>query len=188
MSHPQLAHAPSCVLVVIDWQEPFAKAMSERATVAKNITTLLHVAKIIGLPVIVTEQNAEKLGPTSPDLRGTLEELGYYKPINKMAFSCCSVDSFVKSVYDTGRDTLLITGLEGHVCVQQTVLEALNLGYKAHLIRDAVASRRAYDLDLAVEKMRHAGAVISSTEMLSYELLGQAGTPEFKAAAQFLKW
>lgn len=188
MGHPQLAHAPSSILVVIDWQEPFLKAMPERMAVAKQITTLLQLAKVLALPVIVTEQNPEKLGKTAEDLRSILEELGYYRPISKLAFSCCSEDAFVQRVYDTGRDNLLITGIEAHVCVQQTTLEALNLGYKAHVVRDAITGHSQPDLELAMEKMRHAGAIISSTDMLAYELLGQAGTPEFKAASAFLKW
>jgi len=94
----------------------------------------------------------------------------------------------VKRVYDTGRDTLVITGMEGHVCVQQTTLEALNLGYKVHVVQDAVTSRRREDYAAAIEKMRHAGAIITTTEMAAYEWLGTAGTPEFKAAMQWLKW
>lgn len=188
MPHPHLARADASVLVVVDFQEPFAKAMTERATVAKNIVTMVRVAHAAGVPVIVTEQNPEKLGPTTPEVRGVLEELGLYHPIGKMAFSCCQADGFVQKVYDSGRDTLLITGMEGHICVQQTALEAMSLGYKAHVVRDAVTSRRPHDLDAATEKMRHAGAVITTTEMACYELLGAAGTPQFKAAMPFLKW
>ncbi len=188
MPHPHLARAESSVLVVIDFQEPFVKAMAEREAVAQNIGKLARMANVLEVPILVTEQNTERLGPTVPEVREVLEEVAAYHPIDKLAFSCCSVDEFVQRVYDSGRDTLLITGVEGHVCVQQTTLEALNLGYKVHVIRDAVTSRQPHNLELATEKMRHAGAMISSTEMIAYELLGKGGTPQFKAALKFLKW
>jgi nicotinamidase-related amidase len=188
MPHPQLAHAEASVLVVIDFQEPFVKAMAERETVTENIGKLIHLAQVLEIPILVTEQNVERLGPTVPEVREVLEEAGAYRPIDKLAFSCCSVDEFVQQVHDSDRDTLLVTGVEGHICVQQTTLEALNLGYKVHVIRDAVTSRLPHNLELATEKMRHAGAMISSTEMVAYELLGEAGTPQFKSALKFLKW
>ena len=105
-----------------------------------------------------------------------------------MSFSCCGSEDFVQRVYDSGRDTLIITGIETHVCVQQTALDAMTLGYKLHVVSDAVTSRRREDWSAATDKMRHAGAIISTTEMVAYELLGKAGTPEFKAAMAYLKW
>ena len=188
MPHPHIASRESSVLVVVDVQEPFVKAMEEREAVTKNISTLIHVARINEVPVIVTEQTAAKLGPTVPELASVLTELQVYDPIDKQAFSCCASPEFIQRVYDTGRDTLIITGVEGHVCIQQTTLDALNLGYKVHVVSDAVTSRRPHDLDVAMEKLRHAGAIISSTEMIAYEWLGEGGTPQFKAAMQHLKW
>ena len=188
MPHPHLASADSSVLVVVDVQEPFAQAMPDRADLTKQITTLVRVANGIGLPVLVTEQYPEKLGPTVPEIREVLEELGLYSPLGKMTFSCCASEDFVQQVYDSGRDTLIVTGIEAHVCVQQTVLEAMNLGYKVHVVNDAIASRRPEDRAIALEKMRHAGAIVSGVEMIAYELLGRGGTPEFKAAQQYLKW
>ncbi len=188
MPHPHLATAETSALVVIDVQEPFARAMQDRAALAKNITTLVRIAKIVGAPVFVTEQYPEKLGPTVPEIRLALEETGVYQPLGKLAFSCCAADGFVERIYQAKRDTLLLTGMETHVCVQQTALEALSLGYKVHVVSDAVTSRRREDWTLALEKLRHAGAIISGTEMAAYELLGRAGTPQFKAAQEFLKW
>ena len=188
MPHPHIARAEASILVVVDVQEPFTKAMPDREALTGNIATLLHVARINEVPVIVTEQTAAKLGPTVPELASVLTELELYAPIDKQAFSCCASQEFIQRVYDLGRDTLVVVGLEGHVCVQQTTLDALNLGYKVHVVRDAVASRRQHDFDVAMEKLRHAGAIVSSTEMIAYEWLGQAGTPQFKAAMQYLKW
>ena len=188
MPHPHIARAESSILVVVDVQEPFARAMPDRESLTRNITTMMHVARINEVPLIVTEQTAAKLGPTVPELATVLTELEAYDPIDKQAFSCCASEQFIQRVYDMGRDTLILTGVEGHVCIQQTTLDALNLGYSVHVVKDAVASRRPEDFDVAIEKMRLAGAVISSTEMVSYELLGQAGTPKFKAAMQYLKW
>ncbi len=188
MSHPQLARPDSSALVVIDVQEPFAKAMEERERVTRNIATLVQVARITDVPVVVTEQNIERLGPTVPELSAVLSELDLYDPINKVTFSCCSEEAFVQRVYDMGRDTLLLTGLEAHVCVQQTALDAMNLGYKVHVVSDAVTSRHRQDWTVAMDKLRMAGAIVSSTEMLAYELLGRGGTPQFKEAMHYLKW
>ncbi len=188
MPHPHLASAAQSALVVIDVQEPFARAMADREALARNICTLARVAKIAGLPIFVTEQYPEKLGPTVPEIRATLEELGVYQPIAKLAFSCCAADGFLQRLHETRRETLVLTGMEAHVCIQQTALEALTLGYQVHVVSDAVTSRRREDWALAMDKMRHAGAVISGCEMLAYELLGRAGTPEFKAAMPYLKW
>ena len=188
MPHPHLARASNSILVVIDFQEPFARAMVDRQLVANNITTLLHMARIHKLPVLVTEQNNTKLGPTVPELTSTMEQLEVYDPIDKSNFSCCGSEEFLERLYGTGRDTLIMTGLETHVCIQQTALEALDLGFKVHVIRDAVASRHDLDKDTALDKLRHAGAIISTTELASYELLERAGTPEFTAAMKHLKW
>lgn len=188
MPHQDLATAASSALVVVDIQEPFARAMADRERLAGNVVTLIRVAHIAGVPVLVTEQNPEKLGPTVPEIRSVLEELGLYKPVGKLTFSCCAADGFVQQVRKAKRDTLLLTGMEAHVCVQQTALEALTLGYRVHVISDAVTSRRRDDWQVAMAKLRHAGAVISSTEMIAYELLGRAGTPQFKAAIPYLKW
>ena len=162
--------------------------MEDSGPVANNIITLAHVAKIVGVPILVTEQSPEKLGPTIPKLQDPLSKLGVYDPIPKVSFSCCGSEDFVQRVYDSGRDTLIITGIETHVCVQQTALDAMTLGYKLHVVSDAVTSRRREDWSAATDKMRHAGAIISTTEMVAYELLGKAGTPEFKAAMAYLKW
>lgn len=188
MAHPHLARAEASVLLVVDVQEPFARAMADRAALTKNICALAHVAKISEVPLVLTEQNSQKLGPTVPEVASVLTVLGAYSPIDKMSFSCCAADGFVQRLYDLGRDTLIVTGMETHVCVQQTALDALSLGYKVHVVRDAVTSRRREDWETAIDKLRHAGAVITSTEMVAYELIGKAGTPQFKAALQHLKW
>ena len=188
MPHPHLARRESSILVIVDFQEPFAKAMADRDDIAKRIATLTHVAHIVGMPVVVTEQSPEKLGPTVPELQSTLAELDLYDPISKTTFSCCASETFVQRVYDTGRDSLILAGMETHVCVQQTALEAMNLGYKVFIPGDAVTSRHRDDWTAALDKMRHAGAIVTTSEMTAYELLGAAGTPEFKAAMAYLKW
>ena len=188
MPHPHVARSDASILVIVDVQEPFARAMADRERMIANITTLARVARINGAPVIVTEQNAARLGPTVPELASVLKELEVYEPIGKMAFSCCAVEPFVQRVYDSGRDTLVLVGMEAHVCIAQTALDALNMGYRAHVVQDAVTSRHREDFQVAMEKLRHAGAIISTTEMLAYELLGEAGTPQFKQAMQYLKW
>jgi len=183
-----MARPDASILVVIDVQEAFARGMADRDKVTANIATLVRVARINQVPIIVTEQNPSRLGPTVPELSSLLKEMSSYDPIGKMAFSCCAVEPFVQRVYDSGRDTLILVGMEAHVCIAQTALDALNMGYRAHVVQDAVTSHHAGNLSAAMDKLRHAGAIITSTEMVAYELIGEAGTPQFKQAMEYLKW
>lgn len=188
MPHPHIARPDASILVIVDVQEPFARAMGDREKMTSNIATLVRVARINQVPIIVTEQNPSRLGPTVPELSSLLKELSSYDPIGKMVFSCCAVEPFIQRVYDSGRDTLILVGMEAHVCIAQTALDALNMGYRTHVVQDAVTSRHPSDYSTAMEKLRHAGAIITSTEMVAYELIGEAGTPQFKQTMEFLRW
>jgi nicotinamidase-related amidase len=169
------------LLVVIDAQERLVPVINEASKTMGNIVRLVRFARILGLPVVVTEQ--EKLGPTVPEVA---KELMGISPVSKIHFNCFFCDSFKREIEDKKRDTLILAGIEAHICVAQTALYGLSR-YSVHVVSDAIASRTAANHDVAIERMRQAGAVITSVEMLIYELLQQAGTEEFKAALQLVK-
>ncbi|MBI4798160.1 MAG: isochorismatase family protein [Desulfarculus sp.] len=182
MSHKSaLLSREDCVLVVIDVQEKLMRVMSEKDKVAENVLKLVQFAKIIGLPVIFTEQ--EKLGTTLP---GILAEAPGAQPVGKITFDCFANQEFCARLEALKRRTLLLCGVEAHICVAQTALGGLK-DYEVQVVSDAISSRSLHNWVIAVERMRACGAVITSTEMAMYELLRQAGTEEFKATLPLVK-
>jgi isochorismate hydrolase len=171
----------NCVLLVIDVQEKLVPVISDKEKVVENIIRLSHFAHITGIPVILTEQ--EKLGLTLPELK---IQLSAVQAINKVHFNCFYCEEFSDKVKEAGRNTLIITGVEAHICVAQTALYALP-DFNVHVISDAVSSRTTENRSVAIERMKQAGAVISSAEMFIYEILQNAGTEEFKAALKLVK-
>lgn len=161
-------------LVVVDVQEAFRKAVGEFDAVARNAGVLVQGARELGLPIVVTEQYPEGLGQT---VRELAEHLDGVERRAKTAFSACRAEGFDLE----GRDQALVCGIEAHVCVQQTVQDLLDAGVEVHVAADAVSSRTALNRRLGLEKMERSGAWPTSTEMALFELLGEAGTPEFKA-------
>jgi nicotinamidase-related amidase len=169
------------VLVVVDVQQRLAPAIAECDRVVANIVKLLRFARIVGLPVICTEQI--KLGDTVEAIRA---ELGGIAPIQKADFGCFGCGEFVEALRGLGRRTLVLTGIEAHICVLQTALGALP-DYAVHAVADAMSSRAPENRDLALERMRQAGVTVTATEMVMYEVLRRAGTDEFRAVLQLVK-
>lgn len=174
------------LLVVIDVQEKLCVAMDEKVLrkLNKNIGILLETAQELSLPVVVTEQYVKGLGCTLPELK---EKVGDAQFFEKMAFSCCGCDDFVKAVKDSGRTQIIVVGMETHVCVLQTVIELLDAGLNVHLVRDAVMSRDKRNWDTAIGAMTLAGAVPTSTESVLFQLLKVAGTEEFKKLSKLVR-
>ena len=167
-------------LVVVDVQEAFRSAVLEFERVAARAAVLAQAARILGLPVVVTEQYPQGLGDTVTPL---LEHLEGVPRLPKTVFSAARAEGFSLG----GRDQVVVCGIEAHVCVSQTVLDLLGSGTQVHVARDAVSSRSETDLAAGLERMERAGAVLSSVEMALLELVGQAGTPEFKAIQGLIK-
>jgi len=165
------------VLLVVDIQERLAAAMAERERVVANAGHLVAAAQLLGVPVVLTEQYPKGLGPTVPELRGALAAL---PAIEKMTFDCCGEPSFPPALEQTGRSTVIVCGMEAHICVLQTVLGLLATGLSVHVVADAVCSRHPENARTALGLLRQAGAVITCTETVLFQLLGRAGTPEFK--------
>ena len=173
------------VLVVVDVQEKLCVAMNQEvlAMLTKNVGILLEAAKVLGIPVVVTEQYVKGLGPTLPVLREKIDGQAY----EKMTFSCCGDPAFLNRLAGLGRKQVIVTGMETHVCVLQTVLELLERDYRVHLVKDAVMSRRKDNWFSGVETSRNAGATVTSTEAALFQLLRVAGTEEFKTLSKLVR-
>jgi nicotinamidase-related amidase len=178
--------AENCTLVVIDIQQKLLPPIFNKEQLVRNTSLLVRLARILDIPVLVTTQYAKGLGETVPEI---LALVGDTKPIDKLEFSCFGKDSFCSAVKSVpgNRNTMLLCGMETHICVMQTALGALEQGYLVHVASDAVGSRAEWNWKIGLERMRDAGCVISSTEMMMYELLRKSGTAAFKELLQHLK-
>jgi nicotinamidase-related amidase len=174
-----LLHPETTTLVVIDLQEKLLPAIWDRERVVTNVTKLLQLARILKLKTVPTTQYCRGLGPTVPEIASLLDR----EPIDKTSFGCFGDPKITPEL----RGTLLVAGIETHICVCQTVLGALEAGLEVHVAADATSSRTAANAQVGIERMRAAGAVISSTEMAIYELLGRSDREEFKRMLPFLK-
>ena len=172
------------VLVVVDVQEAFRPAVTNFDRVAKNVATLVEGARILDIPVLVTEQYPKGLGETVPEVSRHLDGI---EPIEKVCFSAADSGEFAERLSGTGRDQVLLSGIESHVCVNQTADDLLSTGKEVHVAQDAVSSRTEENRALGLHKMERAGAVITSVETALFELLREAGTPEFKEIQKLVK-
>jgi nicotinamidase-related amidase len=161
-------------LIVVDVQEGFRKAVPDFEKVAKATATLIEGAEAIRIPVVVTEQYPKGLGETVPEVAEHLPE--GMEPIEKVCFSAAEAEGFDLG----GRDQALVCGIETHVCVNQTALDLLGSGVEVHIAADAVGSRFEENKRVGLHKMERAGAELTSVETALFELLGRAGTDEFK--------
>jgi nicotinamidase-related amidase len=177
-------------LVVIDIQEKLVPAIFNRDLLLRNAQLLVRLAAVLDLPVLVSTQYAKGLGQTVADLATPLSELpSPPRTLDKTEFGCFGNPQFCASTraLPGKRTTLLLCGMEAHICVLQTALGALNQGYIVHVAADAIGSRTEQNWKLGIDRMRTAGGVISSTEMMIYELLGGSGTAAFKKMLPHLK-
>ena len=172
------------VLLVVDIQEKLAVVMMEKDKVVRNNLHLIELAKMIGMPVMVTEQYPRGLGATVKDIR---EALPFYRPIEKMTFDCCGQPPFLEELKEHNKRNVVLTGMETHICVLQTCIGLLKGGINVHIVQDAVCSRTKENWKTGVEFMREAGAVVTSTETVLFQLLKVAGTEEFKKISQRIK-
>ena len=178
--------ANPCALVVIDIQEKLLPPIFQKEQLIKNTQLLIRLAGVLRMPVLLTTQYANGLGSTVPEIASLLPET---EAIDKEMFSCFGSEVFCSLLkrLPGNRNTLLLCGMETHICVMQTALGALRDGYLVHVASDAVSSRTEWNWKIGLERMRDAGAVISSTEMMMYELLRSSGVPAFKELLPYLK-
>jgi nicotinamidase-related amidase len=180
--------AQQCALVVIDIQQKLLPPIFQSEQLVRNAQLLIRAAGILKIPAVVSTQYAKGLGGTVPEvaslLAGTEEEV-----IDKTLFSCFGSEVFCGALkrLPGQRNTLLLCGMESHICVMQTALGALREGYLVHVASDAVGSRTEWNWKIGLERMRAAGAVISSTEMMIYELMRASSSAAFKELLPHLK-
>jgi nicotinamidase-related amidase len=184
--HMQLLDRNSTALVVVDLQAKLVPAMFDSAAMLRNTRILLRLAETLRIPVILTAQYVKGLGPIVPEITEAAPGVGQFEKDN---FGCFGEPGFIDQVKKRApmARTLVVAGVESHICVMQTVLGALALGYLVHVASDAVSSRTRENWQIGLDRMERAGAVISSTEMAVYELLGRSGTNAFKEILPLLK-
>lgn len=175
-----------CALIVIDIQEKLLPPIWEKERLVRNAQLLIRLAGILKIPSLVTTQYSKGLGNTVPEVASLLPET---PSIDKLMFSCFGSDVFCNLIkrLPGQRTTVLLCGMETHICVMQTALGALREGYLVHVAADAVSSRTELNWRIGLERMRAAGAILSSTEMMIYELLRSSGAPAFKELLPYLK-
>lgn len=171
------------LLLIVDIQEKLAPAIHDGAAAIANNRRLLAAAGRLGVPVLVSEQYVRGLGPTVPDL----QPLPAAARFDKTHFSCAREPGFLERLAQTGRRQILVTGMETHVCVLQTVLGLLDAGYAVFLIADAASSRTPENRAAAIARASAAGAHIVTTEMVLFEWLECAGTDDFRALLPLIK-
>jgi len=178
-------------IVVVDVQERLAAAMVRREQVVARSALLARVAAIVGCPIIVTRQYPRGLGGVEPELMEVLEQLasegGDVHTVDKLSFDCFGESAFCETVAQVRRGQLVLCGMETHICVSQTALAALREGFDVHIAGDACCSREMECHELALGRLSHAGAAITTAESVAYELVGCAGTDEFKALLAAVK-
>ena len=183
--HPHLLRREDTLLVVVDMQEPFLRGIHDRDRLTENIRLLMQAAAILNVPVLPTTQYAERMGGVVPEVAQCLPAAG--DALDKLCFSCAGGDAFQSALIATGRHQILLCGVETHICVSQTALDLAFQGHQVHVAADAVSSRTLEKHKLGMERMRDSAVLPCAAEAAVYELLREAGTPEFKAILTLVK-
>jgi nicotinamidase-related amidase len=185
--HPLALSRAGTTLVVVDVQERLFPAMDadHREEVMRNMKILAAAARRLRVPVIATEQYPKGLGHTLPELQAALGP--GVEPMPKVAFSCCGVEGFTARLQASETRRVVLTGIEAHVCVLMSALDLLGQGLAVHVVADAVTSRSQANWRLAMDQLRQAGAVVTSTETVLFQLLGQADSDEFRELAPLVR-
>jgi hypothetical protein len=170
--------------VVIDIQSRLYPFIKDNEIITRNNSILLQGLKILKVPIVVTQQYTQGLGETIPEIS---EVLGEYKHIEKTAFSCCDEPRFNEDLALASKMYVIITGIEAHVCVLQTVNDLIGQGYIPVVVEDCVGSRKPNDKNMAIERMRQAGAIITTYESILFELLKYSGTDQFREISKLVK-
>jgi len=182
--HPSILNRKRTALLLVDIQERVHAVMHFRDQVEANAIKLIRGFRILHVPIFITEQYPKGLGPT---LAAVTEALGDQAPLQKMSFSCCGSEELMAGLSNRSVEQVAISGIETHVCVLQTALDLLASGFQVHVVRDAVSSRRVTDHETAIERMRAAGAIVTTTESTLFELMERADISEFKTVSTLIK-
>ena len=177
--------AEKAVLVVIDIQERLVTAMPQDVYLRMRDTVgmLVNGAGLLGIPVVTTEQYPQGIGHTVPELAEACKET----VVEKVSFGCCGEPAFMAALKKLGRSQVILTGMETHVCVYQTVLGLLEDGYHVHLVRDAICSRNKTDFLAGVDNAARAGAVITTVETALFQMMQKSTHAQFRAVSKLIK-
>lgn len=173
----------NAVLVLIDVQGRLSESVDRADALFANLRRLLEGMNVLGVPVVATEQIPEKLGPTRADLLPLISQ----PTVAKSSFSCCGEPLFCKAVENLKRHQVILCGIETHVCVYQTALDLIEAGYEVQIVTDAVSSRDPANKALALRRLEIEGASLTGTEMVLFELLGDAKAAEFRSILRIVK-
>jgi hypothetical protein len=172
----------NAVLIIIDVQGNLARMMDNKEIVYENTGKIIKGVQVLGMPIILMEQ--VNLGQTIPEIKDLIPSIS---PIIKESFSCCRNHEFMEALAALHRKQLLICGIETHICIYQTSVELVALGYDVHVVADAVSSRTATNREIALQKMMARGAAWTSAEMALYELLGTAADSKLRDIVRIVK-
>jgi nicotinamidase-related amidase len=172
------------LLLIVDIQKVMFELCVDKDRVKKNIEALIELAISLEIPIIFSEHNAEKLGGFDFSL---IQKSPDSPVLNKKEFSCFGNSGIRKAITKTEKKTIILSGIESHICIFQTGAQALQEGYDVHVVSDAISARTGSNMTIGINRLEKAGAVISSTEMLIFELLLKAGTDEFKKMLPIIK-
>lgn len=170
--------------LVIDIQEKLFPHMHEHDELAARTGILIRGLQVLGIPMHVTQQYSRGLGPTVAEVAALFEP---FEHIEKTAFSCCDEPRVIMALETSGRENILVAGIESHVCVLQTVTDLIGRGYQPVVIEDCVSSRKLRDRETSIHRMRREGAIITSSESILFELCRYSGTEEFRAISSLVK-
>ena len=169
--------------LIIDIQERLMPVISDKEDVFSNVNKLVSGAGILGVPLIVTEQYPNGLGHICKEI----EMPDNQEVIEKTSFSCFLSNAVKMKLQQQKTRTLVLAGVEAHICVLKTALDALKNGFEVHVVADAVSSRRRFDKEIALERMKQSGAFIATTEMILFQLMDVAGNEKFKQISRLIK-
>ncbi len=179
---PELMMPEDTALVVVDVQEKLMPLIAGSRRMLWNLRRLLDGAEAVGLKTLATEQYPQGLGPTMPELASRLGAIP-----SKASFSCGGCEPFAAGLEALGASKVMVSGIEAHVCVQQTVLDLLANGYRVYVPVDAVGSRYAVDYETGLKRMESAGATLTTTESALFEWCQVSGTPVFKKISALVR-
>ncbi len=179
---PELMSAGETGLLVVDVQQKLIDLIDGHAQIVWNIRRLIDAAKVLGLPVLATEQYPHGLGPTTAELSPLLSRV-----VNKTAFSCGAWAELCQELRSLGRSKWLVCGIEVHVCVQQSVLDLLAEGFNIYVAADAIGSRYPIDYEIALRRMESSGATLTTVESAMFEWCQDSKSPQFKQISQLVR-
>ena len=171
-------------VMIIDMQDRLFPHMAGKDALLNNIQRLIRGMQILDIPIILTEQYSKGLGKTILPVKDLINDV---EPVEKISFSCCDEGRVMNALHQLNRKFIIIAGIETHVCVLQTVLDLIGLGYTPVVVADCISSRKETDKNIAIERIKSEGALITSTESILLELCRRAGNEKFKAISALIK-